>query len=318
MLPSLPRLGPATSPRSQDRLTATHTLFAVATDPSAMQVDHVAFGWDDLDPVRGALEAVGLPFDYGGAHADGTTHMALTGFEDDSYVEYLAPTPGTPPTDAGFWPDALAARAGPAAWSVRGDDVAREARRAIDAGFAVEGPLHGGRDRPDGRRVEWDQVFERVDSPDRWLLPFPIVDRTPREWRVSPTDGVTALSGVETVVLGVESVDDAAALFDRRYRTPAPVPVAGDGDAAVARVGVEGSAATDGTAVVPGFPLAFVRASESRLDRVGERPVAVLLAADDLGAARRAYDLTVPVEWNARRLAWFDHDVLRGRVGVVE
>jgi hypothetical protein len=50
---------------------------------------------------------------------------------------------------------------------------------------------------------------------------------------------------------------------------------------------------------------------------VGERPVAVLLAADDLGAARRAYELTVPVEWGARQLAWFDHDLLRGRVGVV-
>jgi hypothetical protein len=306
----------AASRRKPPQAAATHTLFAVAADPSAMQVDHVAFGWNDLDPVREALGAVGLPFDAGGTHADGTTHMALTGFADGSYLEYLAPTPGTPATDAGFWPDALAASAGPAAWAVRGGDVAREAKRAIDAGFAVEGPLHGGRDRPDGRRVEWDQVFERVDAADRWLLPFPIVDRTPREWRVAPTDGVTALSGIETVVLGVESVESAAALFDRRYRTPAPVPVASDGDATAARVGIEG-ASTDDVAVVPGSPLAFARASESRLDRVGERPVAVLLGADDFAAARAAYELTDPVGWGGRRLAWLDHDVLRGRVGVV-
>jgi hypothetical protein len=270
-----------------------------------MDVDHVAFGWDDLDPVRAALDDVGLPVDDGGTHADGTTHMALTGFPDGSYLEYVAPTEGTPPADAGFWPGALGARAGPAAWAVRTDDVVREARRAIDAGFAIEGPLHGGRDRPDGRRVEWDQVFERVDHESRWLVPFPITDRTPRRWRVAETEGVTALSGVETVVLGVADLDDAAAVLERRYRIPAPVPVE--------TAAVEGDAA-----VVPGFPVALVRATESRLATVGERPEAVLLGTPDLAAARTAYELTSPVEWGSRRLAWLDHDLLRGHVGVVE
>jgi hypothetical protein len=270
-----------------------------------MQVDHVAFAWDDLGPVREALDRVGLPSDYGGTHADGATHMALTGFGDGSYLEYVAPTEGTDPGDAGFWPDALRARAGPAAWCVRVDDVVREAKRAIDAGLAIEGPLHGGRDRPDGRRMEWDQTFERVDSADRWLLPFPIVDRTPREWRVSATADVRALSGIDTVVLGVGDRDEAVALFDRRYRIPSPVPV--DTDA------VDGDAA-----VVPGFPMALVGVSDSRLARVGARPVAVLLETPDLAAARTAYELTSTVPWGERRLAWFDHDVLRGRVGVVE
>jgi hypothetical protein len=269
-----------------------------------MRIDHVAFGWDDLDPVLAALEAVGLAHDYGGTHADGTTHMALTGFEDGSYLEYVAPTPGTDSDDAGFWPEALGARAGPAAWAVRVDDIVAEAKRAIEAGVAIEGPLHGGRDRPDGRRVEWDQLFERVDSSEPWLLPFPITDRTPREWRVSPTDGVTALSGIDTVVLGVDDVDEAVALFDRRYRIPSPVEVDTD--------------AVDGTAaVVPGAPVAFVEAGDGRLASVGERPAAVLLRTDDLPTARTAYELTPTVAWGRRKLAWFDHEVLRGRVGVV-
>lgn len=270
-----------------------------------MHIDHVAFAWDDLSPVRAALDHVGLSYDHGGTHADGTTHMALTGFDDGSYLEYIAPTEGTNPEDAGFWPDALAARAGPAAWCVRVDDVVSEAKRAIDAGFCIEGPIHNGRDRPDGRRVEWDQVFERVDSPDRWLLPFPIVDRTPRTWRVSETEDVTALTGIDTVVLGVEDTDDTAALLDRRYRIPEPVPI--DTDA------VEGDAA-----VVPGAPVALVSASEARLDSVGQRPAAVLLGTDDIASAQAAYELTPTVEWGARRLAWFDHDLFRGRVGVVE
>jgi hypothetical protein len=270
-----------------------------------MHIDHVAFAWDDLSPIQTALDTVGLPFDYGGTHADGTTHMALTGFGDGSYLEYIAPTDGTDPVDAGFWPDALAARAGPAAWCVRVDDVVREAKRAIDAGFCIEGPIHNGRDRPDGRHVEWDQVFERVDSPDRWLLPFPITDRTPRAWRVSETADVTALTGIDTVVLGVEDVMEAAALFDHRYRIAEPVPIE--------------TAAVDGDAsVVPGAPLALVAASQSRLASVGQRPVAVLLETDDLPTARTAYELTPTVEWGRRRLAWFEHDILRGRVGVVE
>lgn len=270
-----------------------------------MHIDHVAFAWDDLAPVDDALDHVGLPSEYGGAHADGTTHMALTGFADGSYLEYIAPTEGTDPAEAGFWPDALAARAGPAAWCLRTDDVVADAKRAIDRGLAIEGPLHGGRDRPDGRRVEWDQTFERVDSPDRWLFPFPIADRTPREWRVAPTDCVASLSGVETVVLGVERTDAVAARFERRYRTPDPVPIDTD--------------AVDGEAVVvPGFPLAFVPVGDSRLERIGERPVATLLRTDDLAAARTAYELTPTVAWGTRKLAWFDHDVLRGRVGVVE
>jgi hypothetical protein len=269
-----------------------------------MQVDHVAFGWDDLDPVLAALDHVGFPSDYGGTHADGTTEMSLTGFSDGSYLEYIAPTTGTDPADAGFWPTALGGRAGPAAWCVRVDDVVAEAKRAVDAGFAIEGPLHGGRDRPDGRRVEWDQVFERVDSADRWLFPFPIEDRTPREWRVSPTDDVVSVSGIDTVVLGVERVDETAALFDRRYRTPAPVPV--DTDAVPGDV-----------SVVPGSPVALVEASDSRLERVGERPVAVLLGTDDFAAVRTTYELTDPVAWGSREVAWFDHDRLRERVGVV-
>lgn len=270
-----------------------------------MQVDHVAFGWDDLETVRTALRAVGLPAESGGTHADGTTHMALTGFADGSYLEYIAPTDGTPPADAGFWPTALGARAGPSAWCVRVDDIVREAKRALDAGCRIEGPIRGGRERPDGRRVEWDQVFERVDRHDPWLLPFPIVDRTPREWRVSPTDGVDGLAGVDTVVLGVESVDEAAALFDRRYRTPTPVPID--------TTALEGDAVT-----VPGHPVALVPSTDGRLAAVGERPLAVLLGTDDLSATRAAFELTEAVDWGDRRLAWFDHDVFRGRVGVVE
>lgn len=270
-----------------------------------MRIDHVAFGWDALAPVCDALDRVGLPFDHGGTHADGTTQMALTGLPDGSYLEYIAPTAGTDPGAAGFWPEALAARAGPAAWCLRSDDVVAAAKRAIDCGLAIEGPLHGGRDRPDGRRVEWDQFFQGGD--DRWFYPFVIGDRTPREWRVTETDGVTALIGVDTVVVGVRDVETAAARLDRRYRTPAATPVETDA--------VDG---VDDAFVLPGSPVALVRGDDARLDRVGERPVAVLVGTDDLAAARTAYELTPPVAWGDRSLAWFDHDLLRGRVGVVE
>jgi hypothetical protein len=268
-----------------------------------MRIDHVAFGWDDLDPVRRSLDRVGLPADEGGTHADGTTRMALTGFPDGSYLEWVAPTPGTDPAAAGLWPDALAARAGPVAWCLGTDDVVAAAKRALDRGLPVDGPHRGGRDRPDGRRVEWDQFLQGSDA-TRWFYPFVIDDRTPREWRVTPTDGVTALAGVDTVVLAVSDLDRAARRLERRYRTATPVAVDTD--------------AVPGEAVdLPGAPVALARGEASRIDRLGERPAAVLLGTDDFGAARAAYDLAPALAWGDRRVAWFDDDRLRGRVGVV-
>ncbi|MFC6989151.1 VOC family protein [Haloplanus sp. GCM10025708] len=266
-------------------------------------IDHVAFAWDDLDDVRTAAEDVGLPTDYGGEHGHRPAHNALTGFPDGSYLELLAPTPGTDPRDAGYWKQHFADRAGPCAWCVEADDVADAAKAAIDAGFRVDGPRYAQRDRPDGAKVEWDVAFQDGTAGP---LPFAITDRTPRSYRIEPTDGTDVLTGVSEVVLLVDDVESAASTFGRRYRFPTPVAV---------ETPFEGAAAT-----VPGQPVTFVAPDggdlADRLDAVGAGPCAYLLGTPDFDRAATALSLTDPETWGDGRVAWLDAGPFRGTLGV--
>ena len=54
---------------------------------SAMKLDHVTIAGSSLDRLRDAFARIGLATEYGGAHANGVTHMALLGFDDGSYIE---------------------------------------------------------------------------------------------------------------------------------------------------------------------------------------------------------------------------------------
>ena len=288
-----------------------------------MQIDHVAYAWADLDAVVDEFERVGFSPEYGGVHATGTTHMSLVALPDGSYLELLSTTPGTDPVDAGFWPDHVAASGGPAAWCIAVDDVRAWAKQCIDAGLPIDGPTTAGRERDDGRRVEWDMVFVGRES-ERELHPFAINDRTPRAFRVpaveddiaSPRGAVT---GVAEVVLAVSNLDYTVDTFRRSYRFPTPTRW------------------TDETleaklASFPGKPvtLAEPRGSESwlgdRLADVGPGPCAYLLGSDDLDAASDYYELSSPTVWGApetgagtdtRRLAWLDSELLGTTVGVV-
>jgi hypothetical protein len=290
-------------------------------------VDHVVTTWSTLDPVRDALDACGLTPEYGGEHDDGTTHMALLGFRDGSYVELIAATGrGTP----GRWPDGVRNDAGPYTWAARSADVPADLKRAIDRGYHVEGPRHGTRDRPDGRTVEWDSGVVGI-GPDRAGLPFLVRDRTPRDLRVTPTESVVdgPIDGVGQVVHAVADVDRATERYRDGYRIPDPV----EHDDTTLRT-------------VPGRPLAFRsltgRKDESsdadadtspsarddgtdrtswltrRVAAYGPRPCAFLLSTSDIHAAADRYRLTDPGPWANGRVAWVDHDLTRRWLGVFE
>lgn len=298
-----------------------------------LDIDHVAFGGPDLDSLREAAANVGLPTEYGGEHGTGTTHMAVVGLPDGTYLELVAPTPETDPGDAGFWPTHLAADAGPSGWCLDVPRVAEEAKRAIDAGVRVDGPHEASRTRPDGTRVEWDMCFEGPADDER--LPFVISDRTPREYRVRPHPALaeSPLSGVGCVVLAVSDRAETADLLTRRYRLPTPVEATGP---------------FEEFTVIPGTPIALAEASESggtdgddgdgladRVRRVGEGPCAFLLEADDSDEGPSSGDRTQSNDFDAvadrfaltdaeafgpergGTVAWFDDDAFRGRLGVV-
>lgn len=280
-----------------------------------MYIDHVAFAWADLDTVVGAFEDVGLTPEYGGVHATGTTHMSLLGFADGSYLELLSTTPESRPEEAGFWPEHIAASAGPAAWCIGVDDTRAWAKQCIDAGLPVDGPKTAGRERDDGRRVEWDMVFVGDDT-ERELHPFAITDRTPRERRVTPTESVAdgPLTGIAEVVLAVSDLDHAVETFRRVYRFPTPERWTDDDFEAT-------------LASVPGQPVTLAEPVDEtswlvdRLREVGTGPCAYLLGTDDFDAARSEYEMSPPTTWGSaeagRDLAWFASDVLGQTVGVV-
>lgn len=264
-------------------------------------VDHVPFAASDLGDAVARFERLGLPPTYGGEHGDGTTEMAIVVLPDGSYVELIAPTGAGEP---GFWPDALAADAGPCAWCVDAGSVHAAMGRYIDRDVRVDGPHRASRTRPDGVTAEWDMAFLGPDGSE--VMPFLIGDRTPREYRVPESQLYGApLSGIGWVVLLVEDLAAAVEEFIRLYRLPSPVEDVDPDFGDLVRFPEQAfvlAAPTDG-------PLA------ERLDTIGPGPAALLLsgAMDD---ARGQYPLGAGRSWFGRRLAFFEG--FENRVGVVE
>lgn len=271
-----------------------------------LTVDHVPVAWHDLDEITGIFERLGLQPEYGGVHGNGVTHMSVLGFEDRSYVELIAERA---PGEHDFWPDHIAADAGPAAWCIRVPDIVTECKHVLDRGQPVRGPLHGARERDDGTLVEWDRA-EFGSPEDRLALPFAIEDRTPLSSRVSPTSGVLdgPLTGIGQVVVAVHDLEGRIRAFRDLYRLPKPI-----------RESVE---CLGTVASFPGQPLALATPDgtgwlEDRLDRLPAGPCTVLLGTDDLTAAHEAYPLRETQSWPDGRVAFFDDDRLEYRLGVV-
>lgn len=274
------------------------------------RIDHAVFAWEDLDAVTATFSGVGLAPDDGGTHEDGTTRMATVGFDDGSYLELIAPA------DAGvtpqLWPTEIEQSAGPCAWCLEADDLRRELKRLIDSGVPVNGPRSNSRERPDGTVVEWDAgVFGTVDTVG--MFPFLISDRTPRDYRVRPSESVSgsSLTGVAWVVVAVEDVAEATDRFRQVYRFPTPRRA--ESEQFGARL-----------ASFPGQPLVLAEPFEEtnwigdRLDRFGAGPCAHLIGSSDFPETENEFPLTGVSEWFDRRIGWFDSESLVSRLGVVE
>ena len=57
---------------------------AIRASGMDLKIDHVTIAGSDLSKMRDAFASLGLVSEYGGAHSNGITHMALLGFEDGS------------------------------------------------------------------------------------------------------------------------------------------------------------------------------------------------------------------------------------------
>ena len=274
-----------------------------------LELDHVSICGPDLDAMRQAFTSVGMTPDFGGPHGNGVTQMALIGFDDQSYIELIAPVKAGV-TEGSDWAKFITADAGPCAWAVATNVLLVDVDRLKKAGIAVNEPKRGSRKRPDGMSLEW--VTAQVGPGTAGsLLPFIIEDQTPRVWRVQPSESMKGAPafGVENVIVGVNNLDAAIALFRKAYGWAEPL--------------TENQKDFGKLAYFPGEPVILAAPSSGgwlaeRLGKYGESPVAFLLGTRDFNAAAKKYKLNNTKTWFGQRVSWFDPVRLKGaRVGVI-
>ncbi len=274
-----------------------------------LELDHVSVCGSNLDTLRQAFTDVGLTPDVGGAHGNGVTQMALLGFDDASYIELIAPVkPGA--TAGSDWAKFMSEDAVTCAWAVGSNVLLQEVDRLKKAGIPVTAPERGSRKRPDGMSVEW-MTADVGSGPPGSTLPFIIEDQTPRAWRVQTSASVQGapVSGIENVVLGVNNLDAAIALFRKAYGWSDPL--------------TETQKDIGKLAYFPGEPVILAAPSgggwlADHLAKYGETPVAYLLATRDFPAAAKKYKLSGGKTWFGQKVAWFDVGKLKGvRLGVI-
>ena len=279
------------------------TLLAAAD----LTVDHVTVAGTDLKQMQARLAALGIPSEYGGAHSNGATQMAITSFPDGSYLELIAPqvNPDQKALVAHYWSKQMLGNAGPTAWAARASDLAAEAGRLRAAGIAVTSPSRSGRKRPDGTVLDWETVQVGAE-PNGTFFPFLIHDFTPREARAFPKGQPSAkdFGGVKLVVIAVRDLKASTARYRQAFGLPAPEEEE-DLRFGARLVWFAGSPVVLAAPIIPRSWLA------ERIERFGEGPCAFVLGSPEAhpNAASKS-------RWFGVEISWFDPEKLGWRLGV--
>jgi catechol 2,3-dioxygenase-like lactoylglutathione lyase family enzyme len=268
-----------------------------------LKVDHATAAGKDLRVMEHALEAAGLPYEYGGPHANHATEMALISFPDGSYLELIAIQPKADPAAvaASPWQKCMEGNAGPCAWASRPSDLPAEAARLRAAGVAVTPAVKNGRKRPDGVQLEWETA--QVGAANGNFFPFLIHDFTPRDRRAYPSGKPTApnFTGIAKVVLAVRNLDASIAQYQKAFGLPAPQRQ-DDADLG-ARL-----AWFAGTPVVLAAPAGSKTWLAERIQRFGETPCAFILGGGKV--------VKPGTNWFGKPVSWLAPDALGWRLGV--
>ena len=120
-------------------------------------IDHLVIAVRDLAQASDDFAQAGFTVTPGGTHTGGATRNSLVGFADGSYLELIAFAEPDREQEHVWWPRFRAGE-GTVDMALRSDDVAAEAARLTAAGGPDAGPMDGGREWPEGRRVGWGIV----------------------------------------------------------------------------------------------------------------------------------------------------------------
>ncbi|MGH9353336.1 MAG: VOC family protein, partial [Terriglobia bacterium] len=236
--------------------------------------------------------------------------MALASFPDGSYLELIAiqPHADANAVAAHAWAKQLQGDAGPTAWAVRPKNLAAEIKRLRAADVAVGDAARGGRQRPDGTRLEWETAAVG-NEPNGTFFPFLISDLTPRKQRVFPKGHPTTkdFEGVSKVVIAVRDLKKSVERYRKAYDLGPPIEQAEKTwNAQLALLG--------GTPVILASPVNAQSWLASRLNRFGEGPCAFILSARKAGR----YKAASKTRWFGADFSWFDPARLGWHLGFEE
>jgi hypothetical protein len=282
-------------------------LLAMSAGAAELKIDHVTVAGKDLSAMRARLAALGIQSDDGGAHNNRATRMALVSFPDGSYLELIAPQEHSDPAAlaAHSWSRFMAADAGPCAWAAQTKDLQAELARLAAAGVATGRPERGGRDRPDGRRLEWETAAVGKEAAGSFF-PFLIWDITPRRDRAFPVGKPTTkdFSGIRKVVIAVRDLEESVKRYRAAYGVPPPIgQVNANFGAHLSLLG--------GVPVILAAPLNSQSWLADRLEQFGEGPCAFILEAQRAGR----YKPASTSRWFGGDVSWFDSEQLGWRLG---
>ncbi|MBI4276851.1 MAG: VOC family protein [Armatimonadetes bacterium] len=176
-------------------------------------VDHVLILTGDLSTLIPPYETLGFEVVRGGVHPQGTEN-ALIPLADGSYLELIAaPTPEIA-RKSRYWQRADGGLRGYGeygGYACNCGDLDGDAAGMRARGLAVEGPMDGSRQRPDGQMVRWKRVY-----PEHLDLPAAVQDVTPHTLKIAPpTRGVGLHARMAAVVVLVPDAGAAARLYEQ-------------------------------------------------------------------------------------------------------
>ncbi|PLZ03875.1 glyoxalase [Burkholderia sp. WAC0059] len=177
-----------------------------------LTLDHIAIRVQDLRQAVADFSELGFTVQLGGTYSDGILHNALIGFADGSYFELIAPLKDVPQHRWASRDPDTHEREGLTDYALLSRALGATIDAAHGRGLRYEGPIPGGRIRPDGTRLEW-----QIGKPLTRDLPSLCADLTPRFLRLAEGEVRMHPNGVSSIASVALAVRDLNASV-QRYR----------------------------------------------------------------------------------------------------
>jgi len=241
-----------------------------------LSIDHLVIAVADLAAATARWRALGFTVHPGGRHPGRTSHNALVVFADGSYLELIAWTAFNP---AERWCVEHAKHGdGPMDLALLPDETGAAIERARARGLELDGPVDGGRLRPDGVEVKWRTGRQRTFD-----LPFLCGDVTPRPLRVPEGEVRVHANGATGIASVTVAVGDLATSMGRWRALVGDDGTVDELSCTVASVGLRvATVRLGGQSILLACPEGeatgeTARRVADRLSRRGEGPVALAL-----------------------------------------